>query len=576
MPKCEGLPAVAGHPKYNGDACPMSKNDNSVDINNQQELYLCKDCRYDHAKADDIVNGTSTAHLLLPSRSRNGNGSNATATDGDDTRLNQPPVKETTESSTQCDILILNELLCFLANRMRKVTKDELANICLTFYSPDEILEAKIILFLRCQCGRMTKRTGVNRNTTNMDDIMKAMFLLSPEVFPTFVAHDISRLAPVNCDSIDMISVLNQVESLRNEVRTLQQVKRDVEIIKAALDVPDITPTNSTSEHTETDTDANLIDRTVLDADVESHVTVIGEPNRPVPAMTDTEPKIVNNASADKPNPNPYTHQPSFAGVVGNSDTEWKLVQRKRKNDGRTREPLVIGTSKPTAKVRATDFSNPNDLHLTKMSQDQTADDFIEHVKVISDIDIKCVQLKTRRSTWTSFKLTVDSRDKDKLLKSDVWPDGCEVYKWNNNKRPNSKRSSESDSKKYRSTQARRPLIHGTDSRHRRSDSRDHRSDSRDRRYAPLNTRRSGVTLRRYVTDRRPDYIGTRPPPRPASSNERRGYEYEDDEYTSRYSRRDDWDGDDRRDHDDEYHEHVDLRDNQHDWWDFDGYNSSS
>ena len=141
------------------------------------------------------------------------------------------------------DGVIVDELLCFLANTIDVLPPQSIADICLTTYDEGEIEADKKRLFDLCadeNSSRFRWRHGPKKSAVNLDDMMRLLQEKGTDV-PLFVARDLSRLPPITFDSADVSSLLHSVRRAQLEIDVLKAsvgIQRDatvdlIEIVKA-------------------------------------------------------------------------------------------------------------------------------------------------------------------------------------------------------------------------------------------------------------------------------------------------------------------------------------------------------
>ena len=95
------------------------------------------------------------------------------------------------------DGFIINELLCFVRNKLDIMDTDAIVQLCVSFYSDDAIVEAKNKLFHLCEDelnvndGGKIDRRGPNKNVENVKDIIKLFLENSDTAIPIFVAMNL-------------------------------------------------------------------------------------------------------------------------------------------------------------------------------------------------------------------------------------------------------------------------------------------------------------------------------------------------------------------------------------------------
>ena len=93
--------------------------------------------------------------------------------------------------------IVVNELLCFVQNKMNMLPSETIVQLCSKHYRTDEIETAKKKLYEVCPTDtRVLNRKGPKKNFPNLDDVVKRLNELDPEreVIPFFVARDLGNL----------------------------------------------------------------------------------------------------------------------------------------------------------------------------------------------------------------------------------------------------------------------------------------------------------------------------------------------------------------------------------------------
>ena len=150
--------------------------------------------------------------------------------------------------------VIANELLCFISNKIKKMTYDMLLKLVMDFYSDDAVSQAKSILLdnvvIPEDDDKKRNRKGLNKKLNTMKDILNLFLVMTLEDLPLFVASDLSNLPPLSMDNFDMSSVVREMEIIKNQMRIMQDpTKHDVkDIIKTFEDYLQVLQTK-TSRH---------------------------------------------------------------------------------------------------------------------------------------------------------------------------------------------------------------------------------------------------------------------------------------------------------------------------------------
>ena len=126
--------------------------------------------------------------------------------------------------------VIVNELLCFIANKFDSVDSDSLVLLCTKAFTDEDITAAKAILKDACDTLdflgslRITGRTGNDKGKRSMEDIIAMMHKLGG-AGPIFAATNLKKLPPVGFDSIDVTHLLFRLEKFETEARFTREAE---------------------------------------------------------------------------------------------------------------------------------------------------------------------------------------------------------------------------------------------------------------------------------------------------------------------------------------------------------------
>lgn len=221
MPRCEGLPS---------GRCPDNKNDSSVKLG-EGDLMLCPRC--DSERSRSFLEARQSATVVtFGSGVENVSGadrhlpSGVKADDGADTAAVSIPKNG----------IIVNELLCYVFNKIDILPVEELANIVARFYDDTEIMSSLVILkdvvngiASTATRRRLPKRIGKDKILKSVEDICTLMHDFSAisvdapaASLPSFVAFRLSRMPAVDTSHLDVTTLSQQIRELRLEVNTVK------------------------------------------------------------------------------------------------------------------------------------------------------------------------------------------------------------------------------------------------------------------------------------------------------------------------------------------------------------------
>ena len=126
----------------------------------------------------------------------------------------------------------VNELLCFISNKMDVMTQDLLVKLCTDFYGKGVIDNAKKLVYAKCNAmnldialPRFVKRQGPKKKQSDVLDIIGLCHEVGSKL-PVFVARDLSNLPPVSVNSFDVASLMRDIEDMKLQLLGLADMSR--------------------------------------------------------------------------------------------------------------------------------------------------------------------------------------------------------------------------------------------------------------------------------------------------------------------------------------------------------------
>ena len=125
--------------------------------------------------------------------------------------------------------VVVNELLCFLSNKVRSMTYESLMKLCMDFYDEETVIAAKTILLEHVVIpeadDKRKRRIGPNKKVTSMKDILSVFLELTLDDVPLFVANNLRNLPPLSMDNFDMSRVIHDMEIIKLQMKVLQEAQ---------------------------------------------------------------------------------------------------------------------------------------------------------------------------------------------------------------------------------------------------------------------------------------------------------------------------------------------------------------
>ena len=120
----------------------------------------------------------------------------------------------------------INELLCFITNKIDVVDPTILVQVCVETYKANEIVKAKELLFELLKdendvtkfIKRNHRSDGEKKEAKDMNDIIQYLQEKGTKNWPQFVALDLSKLPPITLDKTDYSVLLTKMQKLQTAV----------------------------------------------------------------------------------------------------------------------------------------------------------------------------------------------------------------------------------------------------------------------------------------------------------------------------------------------------------------------
>jgi len=302
----------------------------------------------------------------------------------------------------------VNELICFVQQKSTVMPFDHLVDLCSSFYNSDEIKTA-LSSVMKFAKQRVPAYKGNDKDKKAVSDIVK--ICLDPNVrIPTFCALQLDRLPPVDVNHVDVSALLQELSSLRQDVKAACQLRAEITELRNSVEL--------------------LKTRDLSSTDVISVLRNADFPPLPQPMHV--------SVSTDD------CTVPSFSSLAADLRQNGLSAQRQKpvKSNPRKTRPAVIGSSTSNNCVKAVTTSRVVDVFISRLHPLTTVNEVKECVTTISDgklhvTEILCDKLKARfEDLYASFRvqIRVNSVDMkgaiDLFMANESWPMGAFVRRY--------------------------------------------------------------------------------------------------------------------------------------------------
>ena len=140
---------------------------------------------------------------------------------------------------------IIDELLCFMVNKMDMIDADSLVRLCVDTYSQEQIEESKerVFGYLHSDADetKFVKRRNVKTSETKREKDVRDIFQLLQEKgaaeLPTFVAYDLGNLPPISFVHIDATAFMSRLERVQTKVDAMNNASNaQIEVSESMAD----------------------------------------------------------------------------------------------------------------------------------------------------------------------------------------------------------------------------------------------------------------------------------------------------------------------------------------------------
>ena len=141
-----------------------------------------------------------------------------------------PPSRDSATCPNQTEKMpVVNELLCFVQNKVESLPADPLIKLCTEFYSVDIIIAAKKVLYETVTAKHhFIERRGTGKAKASMQDIIRVFQEMDLDETPVFVARNLLELPPLSLDNMDNLKLLSDIEAMKQQLKIVTDSQRDI------------------------------------------------------------------------------------------------------------------------------------------------------------------------------------------------------------------------------------------------------------------------------------------------------------------------------------------------------------
>ena len=349
--------------------------------------------------------------------------------------------------------VIVDELLCFMQNKIDVLPPQTIADLCVTTLDDTAIEKSKKRLFDLCAdetTSRFRRRQGPKKSAVNIDDMIRLLQEKGTDV-PVFVARDLSRLPPITFDSVDVSSLLHSIRRAQLEIDQLKACvggQRD-----ATVDLTDV---------------VKAVDRRLsaveTDCAVVSPVSVVRTEPPVTVAVTGKRDDVIVNGHAisrapdSTPGPLDGSQWPVLAAVSTPSPPtrplvdvpKWTTVVRRSPKQKPSVQPVAVQTTTRNRSTKGVTGSGQGSglrsvkrkrlasVFATRFEPQVTCDDILVYLnsRLSVKLPVKVSSLETKHDSYASFHITCECDNPSVFMDPFLWPDDIFVRWWRSPRSP--------------------------------------------------------------------------------------------------------------------------------------------
>jgi len=321
-------------------------------------------------------------------------------------------------------------------NNFAKVPKANILAVIANFYSVDEIIAGKRVLFTFAESVPaeglprfINRKEGDKKRRLDVEDIYNLAVQLDQlkATLPTFVALDLTRIPPINPSEADVCALVTSVSHLRLELNAMTNLSAKVDAMMGQFDdirkfvdqkmtgLPVAPPVISTAVAGQSSTGTDDGSTTG------GHVSwaAVASPRIPKMSSSDDEEGTFEVVAGRNRNRR-SSQQPSVAQ---------QPVQRLRAPAARK----VITGVKSSENNKVAAVPRPLVAFVGRLRHETSEQDLIDWLAESGIHDAKCRRLsaKNGRSFKTAaFRVACDNKYASLFYDESTWPAGCELRDW--------------------------------------------------------------------------------------------------------------------------------------------------
>jgi len=328
--------------------------------------------------------------------------------------------------------MFISEVLCFVLNKYGKLTRMQLKSMLHSFYSDDELNEAKDRLHgdasnlnVTDLPRHRTRAKGDNRAKLLAGDIIDLCTFIDEKgclgSLPTYVARNLDRVPAVKAEDLELFCVAKKMEEMEKRLAAVESVNFEnlmtrFDNVSARLNMQQDTIQRATND---------------LITQMDSATSQLNTPQSESLQVSGEVPVD----SADNKKTSSWA-EVAAAASSASADEEWTVVSRqKEKPASAPRLPVRVHGTKASesATIRSVPRKPVLVAYVGRLHADTTEEDLTKFLQGEGMVGIVCRKLKPKDGKiykTSAFRVTCSLESSELLYDENCWPSGVELRDW--------------------------------------------------------------------------------------------------------------------------------------------------
>ena len=255
---------------------------------------------------------------------------------------------------------------------------------------------------------------------------MDALYKLDKEgTTPIFAAKRLDRLPKHEPDELKLLSVLDKIRQLETKVGVIEEgvnlCRRDIDVQGERI---------------------NVVEKTGPAASLASYSAAVASPGNVHRIVASPQKDVVTAEITTAPKEITATHPPDGFVAPAHHDkrARRRAAQKSKRSDQGERSYPSTTSARPSRVVGVKTSSNfkgapppKRDFFISRVDKSTNIDDISNYITNDIGFDLKEITLISHpESYFCSYKMSISSKDCDRIFDVNIWPEGVKVQRFYN------------------------------------------------------------------------------------------------------------------------------------------------